>query len=209
MVERQLRARGIRDARVLEAMAAVPRHLFVPPSLRARAYDDGPLPIGEGQTISQPFMVASTCERAAVAPGDHVLEVGCGSGYQSAVLSHLAGIGGDVIGIERFLPLVSLAEDNLARAGVTNVRVILGDGTLGFAEAAPFDAIVVAAGAPKVPPALVEQLAEGGHLVIPVGSRTMQLLRVLTKRRGRVTEVGSDPCVFVPLVGQEGWQGED
>jgi protein-L-isoaspartate(D-aspartate) O-methyltransferase len=138
-----------------------------------------------------------------------VLEVGCGSGYQSAVLSHLAGIGGDVIGIERFLPLVSLAEDNLARAGVTNVRVILGDGTLGFAEAAPFDAIVVAAGAPKVPPALVEQLAEGGHLVIPVGSRTMQLLRVLTKRRGRVTEVGSDPCVFVPLVGQEGWQGED
>jgi protein-L-isoaspartate(D-aspartate) O-methyltransferase len=205
MVDVQIRGRGIRDARVLEAMAAVPRHLFVAPELRFRAYRDGPLPIGEGQTISQPFMVALTCQRAQVEPGARVLEVGCGSGYQAAVLAHL---GEEVWAIERLPALAERARQNLESASIDNVHVLVGDGTLGHPAAAPYDAIVVAAAAPRVPPALVEQLAEGGHLVIPVGSRHMQSLRVLTKQRGKINEVGSEACVFVPLVGKDGWQDE-
>ncbi len=202
MVDEQLRRRGIGDRRVLDAMAAVPRHLFVAPELRYRAYLDGPLPIGENQTISQPFMVALTCQRAQVRPEARVLEVGCGSGYQAAVLGQLAR---EVWTIERIGALAAKARVNLAAAGADNVHVVVGDGTLGHPEAAPYDAIVVAAAAPKVPPALVAQLAEGGHLVIPVGSRSMQSLRILTKRGGEVTEVGSEACVFVPLVGKDGW----
>jgi len=203
MVSVQLEGRGIRDRRVLEAMAVVPRHVFVGPAHQARAYADGPLPIGAGQTISQPFMVALTCERAQLDEGDRVLEVGCGSGYQSAVLAYVTG---NVVAIERLPELVPLARANLAKAGAVGVKVIEGDGTLGHPEGAPYDAIVVAAGAPRVPPALVEQLAEGGRLVIPVGSRMMQSLRVLTKRGGRVSEIGSDGCVFVPLIGKDGWK---
>ncbi len=203
MVNVQIRGRGIRDPRVLDAMATVPRHLFVVPELRHRAYRDGPLPIGSGQTISQPFMVALTCERAQVGPEAKVLEVGGGSGYQAAVLSHL---GREVWTIERYPELAASARRSLESAGIDNVHVVVGDGTRGYPDAAPYDAIVVAAGAPKIPPALVEQLAEGGHLVIPVGSRMMQSLRVLTKRRGEVSEVGSEACVFVPLVGEDGWR---
>jgi protein-L-isoaspartate(D-aspartate) O-methyltransferase len=205
MVEMQIRGRGVRDERILAAMAAVPRHLFVAPELRFRAYHDGPLPIGEGQTISQPFMVALTCQRAQVGPDARVLEVGCGSGYQAAVLAHL---GEEVWAIERIPELAERARKNLESAGVDNVHVLVGDGTLGHPAAAPYDAIVVAAGAPRVPPALVEQLGEGGHLVIPVGSRHMQSLRILTKRHGKTTEVGSEACVFVPLVGKDGWQDD-
>jgi protein-L-isoaspartate(D-aspartate) O-methyltransferase len=202
MVERQLRGRGIRDPRVLEAMATVPRHIFVAQRHRDAAYEDGPLPIGEGQTISQPYMVAITCQRAALRGDERVLEVGCGSGYQAAVLARLAR---EVVAIERHASLAANAEKSLAAAGVENVEVVVGDGSRGHPPRAPYDAIVVAAGAPTVPPALVEQLAVGGRLVIPVGTRFMQELRVVEKTRRGVREIGGDACVFVPLVGESAW----
>jgi protein-L-isoaspartate(D-aspartate) O-methyltransferase len=202
MVDSQLRARGISDARVLAAMGTVPRERFVPEGLRASAYDDCALPIPEGQTISQPYMVARTCELGRLRPEDRVLEVGAGSGYQAGVLSRLAR---EVVTIERIPALAESAWRALHSIGVENVQVVVGDGTMGWLLNAPYDCIVVAAAAPRLPPALVEQLRDGGRIVIPVGDRDMQRLCVIEKRGERLIEVSHDACVFVPLVGRDGW----
>jgi protein-L-isoaspartate(D-aspartate) O-methyltransferase len=203
MVEDQMRSRGISDEKVLEAMRRVPRHLFVPPVRRDRAYDDTPLPLSEGQTISQPYIVAWMTELLEIKGGETVLEVGTGSGYQAAVLGVIAK---KVYTVERIASLARSARELLARLGIENVDVVEGDGSRGLEEHAPYDAILVAAGSPGVPEALTDQLAEGGRLVIPVGSSSMQMLMVITKKDGRIRsrEVGS--CVFVPLVGLYGWQ---
>src|SRR5579863_4981672 len=173
MVVRQIRDRGIRSERVLEAMGSVPRHLFVPAEYVERAYADEPLPIGEGQTISQPYMVAVMSEALLLHGQERVLEVGVGSGYQAAILSLLAH---EVIAVESLASLAGSARERLARFGYTNVRVVQGDGTFGYPSAAPFDGIVVSAAAPSVPPPLFDQLAEGGRLVIPVGDSDYQTL---------------------------------
>jgi len=202
MVSEQLVARGVRDARVLAAMREVPRHAFVDAALAPQAYRDRPLPIGHGQTISQPYMVGLMS--AALAPGrsDRVLEIGTGSGYQAAVLSRLVR---SVFTIERIPALVERSRQTFAALGYTNVIQRVGDGTLGWQTHAPYDGILVTAGAPHVPGALVAQLAPGGRLVIPTGSRDAQTLRVLTRSGEELHEERSIPCVFVPLVGEEGW----
>jgi protein-L-isoaspartate(D-aspartate) O-methyltransferase len=204
MVERQLRGRDIRDARVLEAMASIPRELFVPPADRRRAYRDAALPIGHGQTISQPYMVARIAEALAVRPGELVLDVGTGSGYQAAVLAEL---GADVVTIERIPELAEQARANLAAAGYPQVEVRLGDGTLGVSERAPFDAIAVAAAAPAFPETLYEQLRPRGRLVVPVGGQRAQRLEVIVRSPEGPAVVHSVPCRFVPLVGEEGFAG--
>ncbi|MHB8895924.1 MAG: protein-L-isoaspartate(D-aspartate) O-methyltransferase [Candidatus Geothermincolia bacterium] len=203
MVEQQMKSRGISDPRVLEAMRTVPRHLFVPEARRDRAYDDTPLPLGEGQTISQPYIVAWMSELLELKGGETVLEVGTGSGYQAAILGLLAR---KVYTIERIPSLARSARKLLGELGLDNVEVIEGDGSKGLEEHAPYEAILVAAGSPSVPKALVDQLAEGGRLVIPVGPSTMQMLQLVTKKHGRAEsrEIGS--CVFVPLVGMYGWK---
>lgn len=202
MVARQIRDRGIRSPRVLEAMAAVPRHLFVLPEHLRAAYADEPLPIGAGQTISQPFMVAAMAEALSLEGGERVLEIGAGSGYQAAVLSCLAR---EVIAMETQPELAAAARDRLARLGYTNVRVEEGDGSLGWPSGAPYDAILVTAAAPAVPPPLLDQLAEGGRLVIPVGpSQHQELLRIV-KRGGRISQQALYACRFVPLLGRYGW----
>jgi protein-L-isoaspartate(D-aspartate) O-methyltransferase len=202
MIEPQLMRRGIRDDRVLAAMQEIPRERFVPRALRASTYGDHALSIGEGQTISQPYMVARACELARVAPTDRVLEVGAGSGYEAAVLARLAQ---RVIAIEIVPALAERARSTLAELGVDNVSIVLGDGTLGYPAEAPYDAIVVAAGAPIVPEALTAQLAEGGRLVIPLGNDVMQTLTVVTKTGQRLQECAYDGCVYVPLRGSGGW----
>jgi protein-L-isoaspartate(D-aspartate) O-methyltransferase len=204
MVEEQIRDRGIRSARVLEAMLAVPRHEFVPAEYRALAYTDQPLPIGEGQTISQPYMVAAMAEALELAGADRVLEVGAGSGYQAAVLALLAA---EVYAIEFHVSLARAAEERLARLGYRNVRVRAGDGSLGWAEAAPFEAILVTAASREVPPPLVEQLSEGGRLLIPVGQDDYQELRRLRKASGQMSEETLLYCRFVPLLGRHGRAG--
>lgn len=201
MVAEQLRGRGIRSARVLEAMLAVPRHEFVPWRWLADAYADQPLPIGIGQTISQPLMVAAMSEALELAGNERVLEVGTGSGYQAAVLSRLAG---EVCTIEYRQELAAIASQRLERLGCGNVRVRHGDGGLGWPAAAPFDAIIVTAAAPALPPPLLEQLAEGGRLVIPLGSEASQELFQLRKRNGRTERRSLEYCRFVPLVGIHG-----
>lgn len=203
MVERQIRNRDIRSKRVLEAMAAVPRHLFVPPEYSHEAYADEPLPIGEGQTISQPFMVAAMADALSLEGHERVLEVGAGSGYQAAVLSLLAR---EVIAVEAQPVLTAAARERLARLGYANVRIEEGDGSLGWPAEAPYDAILVTAAAPAVPPPLIEQLAEGGRLVIPVGRAEHQELLRIVKREGRTTQQGLYACRFVPLVGRYGWR---
>jgi protein-L-isoaspartate(D-aspartate) O-methyltransferase len=203
MVEHQLRRRGLLDPNVLACMARVPRELFVPEETRGQAYDDGALAIGEGQTISQPFMVARTLELAAPKPTDRALEIGAGSGYQAAVLGCLCR---EVITVERIPALVERARQNLRVAGVANVRVEHADGTLGWPAGAPYDCIVVAAAAPRVPEALVAQLAPGGRLIIPVGERHVQdLLRVVKQTDGTLHQTAHEACVFVPLLGAQGW----
>jgi protein-L-isoaspartate(D-aspartate) O-methyltransferase len=204
MVDRQLRARDIVDRRVLEAMERVPRELFVPEELRPRAYDDAALPIGEGQTISQPYMVARICETLSPAEGERVLDVGTGSGYQAAVLAEL---GAEVDTIERLPSLAEQARRNLASAGYDTVTVHVGDGTLGLPERAPFAGIAVAAAAPEVPPALYEQLEPRGRMVIPVGGLHGQRLELVIKSPEGPAVVRSVPCRFVPLVGEEGFDG--
>jgi protein-L-isoaspartate(D-aspartate) O-methyltransferase len=204
MVDRQLRARDIVDRRVLEAMERVPRELFVPDELRARAYEDAALPIGEGQTISQPYMVARICETLSLTAGERVLDVGTGSGYQAAVLAEL---GADVDTIERLPSLAEQARRNLASAGYDSVTVHVGDGTLGLPERAPFAGIAVAAAAPDVPPALYEQLEPRGRMVIPVGGLHGQRLELVIKSPEGPAVVRSVPCRFVPLVGEEGFDG--
>lgn len=202
MVERQIQRRGIDDPRILEAFFKVPRHRFVPQSMRAEAYEDGPLPIGEGQTISQPFMVAAMVDAARVDPADRVLEIGTGSGYQTAILAELAA---HVYSIERIERLAGRARKKLKTLGCGNVSIRVGDGTLGWAEEAPFDAIVVSAGSPDVPQPLVDQLAMGGRLVIPVQGGVSQILNVLTRTETGVQRQSREACSFVPLIGRFGW----
>lgn len=202
MVARQIRDRGIRSERVLAAMESVPRHLFVPAENVFAAYADEPLPIGEGQTISQPFMVAAMAEALSLEGGERVLEIGGGSGYQAAVLSLLAR---EVTAIEAQPVLADSARERLERLGYRNVRVERGDGSLGWPQAAPYDAILVTAGAPAVPPPLLEQLAEGGRLAIPVGPSEHQDLLRIVKTAGQISQGSICPCRFVPLVGRYGW----
>jgi protein-L-isoaspartate(D-aspartate) O-methyltransferase len=205
MVEHQLRRRGITDERVLAAMARVPRELFVPTSLRPYAYDDGALPIGEGQTISQPFVVATICSLLALRGDERALDVGTGSGYQAAVLAELAD---EVVTVERIPSLADAARSRLAEAGYERVEVVVADGSLGVPARAPFHAIAVAAAAPSIPRALYDQLAEGGRLVVPRGSRRGQELVLAVRAAKGPAERTSIPVRFVPLVGAEGF-GDD
>lgn len=203
MVEKQLRRRGVEDHCVLGAMRAVPRHEFVPEELRARAYEDVPLPIGSGQTISQPYIVGVMTAALHLQPTDRAMEIGAGWGYQAAVLSLLAK---DVFTIERRAELASAASEKLERLGYLNVHVHCGDGTLGLPEFAPFDAILVAAAAPAAPQPLLAQLAEGGRMIIPVGDADNQELQLIEKRAGKFSTKTMEGCRFVPLVGHHAWQ---
>lgn len=203
MVADQLERRGIVDQRVLQAMRDVPRHRFVPRQYRDLSYSDGPIPIGEGQTISQPFIVALMSQMLALGGEEKVLEVGTGSGYQAAVLAHLAK---QVYTIERHALLAKRASKELQALGLDNVQVYVGDGTLGLVEHAPYDAILVTAAAPETPRPLLEQLAQGGRLVIPVGSRGAQFLERWQRKGASYEQDVSIPVAFVPLVGRHGWR---
>ena len=203
MVEKQIRRRGVGSPRVLEAMLAVPRHEYVPAEFQQDAYADKPLPIGGGQTISQPFIVAAMAEALCLNGDERVLEVGTGSGYQAAVLSLLAR---EVYSVESHTPLALAAQERLTRLGYNNVHVHNGDGSLGFAEGGPYDAILVTAAAPEIPPLLAGQLREGGRLVIPVGSRESQELLQVRKEAGKLCSRALFDCRFVPLLGRYGWQ---
>lgn len=198
MVAGQIRSRGVRDRRVLAALAAVPRHPFVPPSLHDAAHDDAPLPIGQGQTISQPYMVAVMT--AAIAPRRHhrVLEIGTGSGYQAAILAHIVG---EVFTIERLASLAAAAAERLGRLGFHNVAYRVGDGAEGWPEAAPFDGILVTAAAPDVPPALIGQLAVGGRIAVPVGDLGLQVLTIVERGCSGLRRWTEGACRFVPLIG--------
>ena len=202
MVEQQLRGRDVVDERVLAAMERVPRELFVPERLQRRAYEDAALPIGEGQTISQPYMVARIAEALALTGNEHVLDVGTGSGYQAAVLAELAD---EVDTIERIPALAEQARDNLKAAGYERVQVHVGDGSQGLAARAPFTAIAVAAAAPELPQTLYEQLELRGRLVVPVGRRGVQQLQVIVRSPEGPAVLRSVPCRFVPLLGEEGF----
>ena len=203
MVDTQIAARGVRDPAVLEAMRAVPREEFVPEELRSQAYSDGPLPIAAGQTISQPFIVASMVQSLQLKHDDRVLEIGVGSGYAAAVIAEIVD---EVYGIERHEELATTADQRLKRLGYGNVEICHGDGTRGWDEKAPFDAIVVAAAGPKIPDSLKNQLAIGGRMVIPVGSTTYdQSLVRITRTRSGFEQEKLEAVRFVPLVGKEGW----
>ena len=201
MVAEQLRARGIRDERVLSAMTRVPRHEFVSERNRSQAYEDHPLPIGEGQTISQPYIVALMLEAIALKPTDRVLEIGTGSGYVTALLSDLVA---EVFSVERHAVLADQAKEVLVRLGCTNVRVVVGDGSAGFPEAAPYDAIVVSAAADAVPGALIAQMAEGARMIIPVGAEDSQQLQLIEMKDGQPRTSLRELCRFVPLVSESG-----
>ena len=203
MIETQIERRGVRDARVLRAMRAVPRHAFVPADLRAQAYEDAPLPIGGGQTISQPYMVAAMTAALQLRGNERVLEVGGGCGYQAAVLAALAR---EVVTVEYRADLAAATSARLAEMRYENIHVHCGDGTLGLPELAQFDAILVAAGAPAVPPPLLAQLADGGRMVIPVGTLENQELQLVERRRDTFQTTVLDTCRFVPLIGAHGWK---
>jgi protein-L-isoaspartate(D-aspartate) O-methyltransferase len=203
MVERQLRRRGIADERVLAAMGEVPRHEFVPESQRARAYADSALPIGEGQTISQPWIVAAICQALELNGSERVLEIGSGSGYSAAVLSRLAG---EAIGIERHESLAAEARRALDRIGVENVELLVGDGSRGMPDRAPFEAIAVHATAPAPPRSLLGQLADGGRLVVPIAADRVDLLTVFLRSGDELRSEEIGPCRFVPLIGEEGFE---
>lgn len=203
MVREQIIARGVRTPRLLAVMESVPRHLFVPPDELAWAYADGPLPIGEGQTISQPYIVALMTDLLDLQPGARVLEVGTGSGYQAAILGKLAA---EVHTVEFVPHLAQEAAARLERLGFTNVHVHVGDGSLGWPEAAPYDGILVTAAGPEVPPPLLEQLAEGGRLVVPVGGRGSQVLEVVQRKGKELIRQAHLPVAFVPLRGRYGWK---
>lgn len=203
MVENQLLARGIRDVRVLEAMRKVPRHLFVNPNQWSDAYADHPVPIGEQQTTSQPYIIAAMLQAAEVAPESRVLEIGSGTGYQTALLAELAR---EVFAVERYPQLAITARRILEQLGYRNATVIAADGSLGLPDKAPFDAIIVSAAAPRVPPALLEQLAPKGRLVLPVGDSQTQVLQLAYKNSsGTVSLSALEGCRFVPLIGQQGF----
>ena len=197
-----LQDKGIKDLAVLRAIDTVPRHLFVPESVRHRAYEDAALPIGAGQTISQPWVHARAIELLQLTGRERVLEIGTGSAYQTALLAQLSE---QVFSVERFAQLLDKARQLLQQANVRNVSVSLGDGTLGWREYSPYDAIVVSAAAPHVPPSLESQLAEGGRLLIPIGDREEQMLVLYTKRSGTLDRRDITPVRFVPLIGAEGW----
>ena len=197
MVSSQIRGRGIRDELVLAAMARVPRHEFVPRDLRSQAYEDHPLPIGQEQTISQPYIVALMLEYLAIEPDTSVLEIGTGSAYQTALLAELAQ---KVYSIERHRSLADAASAVLARLGYSNVAILLGDGNGGLPEYAPYDRIIVSAAAHRIPPALVEQLREGGRMILPVGSEHAQELQLVQKKMGAAVVTGLEGCRFVPLM---------
>ncbi|MCX7608439.1 MAG: protein-L-isoaspartate(D-aspartate) O-methyltransferase [Anaerolineales bacterium] len=203
MVREQIQGRGLHNPRLLAAFESVPRHLFVPPDELAWAYSDGPLPIGEGQTISQPYIVALMTDLLDVQPTDRVLEVGTGSGYQAAILGKLAA---EVHTIELIPSLAQQAEERLRRLGLTNVHVHVGDGSQGWPEAAPYDGILVAAAGPEVPPPLLEQLAEGGRLVAPVGGRYAQVLEIVERKGEEFIRRKDISVAFVPLRGKYGWK---
>lgn len=205
MVRSQLIPRGIKDKRVLDAMQRVPRHLFVDESSILNAYSDMALPIGEGQTISQPYMVAVMTELLELTGTEKVLEIGTGSGYQAAILAELAR---EVYTIERIAPLTEMAKKKFEVLAYTNVHTRIGDGTMGWPEEAPFERIIITAGAPDIPESLIGQLSDGGIIVVPVGSLySQQLLKARKSRDGLTTEYHT-PCVFVPLIGQYGWKKE-
>jgi len=198
-----LREKGIRDLAVLRAFDLTPRHAFVPTGVRHRAYEDAPLPIGSGQTISQPSIHARYLEILGLKGQERVLEIGTGSGYQTVLLSHLVA---QVFTIERISALYTAARDNIARAGATNVSMLLGDGTVGWRQYSPYDAILVSAGGPTIPQPLVDQLAEGGRMIVPVGGREEQVLKLVEKRGGAVNISDVAPVRFVPLFGTHGWE---
>jgi len=202
MVEEQIKARGITDERLLAAMAKVPRHLFVEKGLDAQAYSDRALPIGEGQTISQPYMVAIMTASLSLTGEEKILEIGTGSGYQTAILAELSA---KVFTIERLNGLTVKAKGLLDQLGYKNVILRVGDGTLGWKQFAPYDRILVTAGAPRLPAPLEDQLAEGGILVAPVGDSVSQKLAIAIKKRGKIQVNTCCPCTFVPLLGKEGW----
>jgi protein-L-isoaspartate(D-aspartate) O-methyltransferase len=206
MVEQQMRRRGIRDERVLQAMLSIPRHLFVDPDLRYAAYNDAPLPIRHQQTISQPYIVALMTELLELKGADCVLEVGTGSGYQAAVLAQIAA---KVYSLERIHDLAKKARLLLTKLDINNVEIIEVDGTLGLPEHAPYDAIIVTAAAPRVPEPLKDQLADGGRLVVPVGGRMGQMLERWRRNGDDFNQERIAPVAFVPLVGDHGWQSEE
>jgi protein-L-isoaspartate(D-aspartate) O-methyltransferase len=203
MIATQLRTRGIRDERVLHAMARIPRHLFVAEEYRPQAYEDHPLPIGEDQTISQPFIIAVSLQALELRGNESVLEVGTGSGYQTALLALLARF---VYSIERHAKLAESAASVLKELGLPNVKVVIGDGSHGIPEYAPFDAVIVSAAAPNIPNSLFQQLSEGGRMVIPVGPPHAQELQLVRKQDGRAVIEVLEGCRFVPLVGAEGYR---
>ncbi len=202
MVKTQIKMRGVKDPRVLQAMLKVPRHLFVPEEYRNHAYNDYPLPIGYGQTISQPYIVAAMTELLDLKGDEKVLEIGTGSGYQTALLAELAG---EVYTVERIPQLLERAKQVLSSLGYTNIYFKLADGTLGWPENAPFDRIMVTAAAPDLPQPLIDQLAEGGIMVIPVGSRYLQTLKVVVKTGDKLRIKRVMECTFVPLIGEYGY----
>lgn len=202
MVEQQIRARGITNPRVLDAMREIPRHLFVPPPYTSSAYIDAPLPIGNGQTISQPYIVALMTNLLETHAEDRVLEIGAGSGYQAAILARLVR---HVTTIERIHPLADLARKNIVTLGLKNVSIIVGDGTEGYQENAPYDGIIITAATPQVPPPLIDQLDEEGTLVAPVGGRDIQELITIKKHHGRIVQSSHGGVRFVPLIGEHGW----
>jgi len=205
MVRRQIESRGIRNSMILDAFRQVPREAFVDESQRPWAYDDHPLPIAAGQTISQPYIVALMIDAAEIAPGDRVLEVGAGSGYAAAIISRIAA---EVVGMERQPALAEVARERLDRLGYSNVKIVEGDGTRGCPDEAPFDAILAAASGSHIPTSLVGQLAPGGRLVMPVGDRsgTQQLVKMTKRPDGTTTEQNLGDVRFVPLIGEEGWR---
>jgi protein-L-isoaspartate(D-aspartate) O-methyltransferase len=202
MVREQILARGVDEPRLLEAFLATPRHLFVDEALRGRAYGDAALPIGCGQTLSQPFIVARMLHLLRPGASDRVLEIGTGSGYQTALLARLAG---EVYTVERLEALLRRARDNWERAATDGIRARLGDGSVGWAAEAPFEAIVVGAAAPAVPAALLRQLVPGGRMVVPVGNAVRQVIKLLVRTPGGAEVRDFDACSFVPLVGREGF----
>ena len=203
MVESQLRERGISDERLLAAMSKVPRHEFVSQQNWNEAYADHPIPIAEKQTTSQPYMIAAMIQAAEIKPEDCVLEIGAGSGYQTALLAELAS---QVFAVERYPSLAETAQHTLERLGYRNAKIVTGDGSLGLPEAAPFDAIIVSAAAPRLPPALVEQLAVGGRLIVPVGESEQQVVQLLQKNADGSTSIRTlEGCRFVPLIGEQGF----
>ncbi|MCU0631091.1 MAG: protein-L-isoaspartate(D-aspartate) O-methyltransferase [Methanoregulaceae archaeon] len=203
MVRDQIEARGVEDRKVLDAMREIPRHVFIPADFQSAAYQDRPLPIGSGQTISQPYIVGLMTALLELKQSDKVLEIGTGSGYQAAILSKLART---VLTIERLPEIGGKARDLMQRLGIVNVKVVIGDGTLGYLPDAPYDGIIITAASPDIPAPLIDQLADEGRLVAPVGSRDLQQLVRITKQGGRISRENFGGVVFVPLLGCHGWQ---